>query len=282
MIKPGGLAGYLGTVSSYRSFITVTAKTDVYVGFLPRIAIEKIVDRHPIVLLTMAKRLTSLLPRLILHIDFALEWLQVNAGQVLYHQKEESDAIYIVLNGRLRAIQESLDGKMKVIGEYGQGDSVGELEVLTESTRPGTLVAIRDTEVARFPKTLFNSLAQEHPGITIKVSKIIASRMRALIEDPNNEGSAGNSKLAISRNPATSNFNLRTVAIVPTTAGVPVVEFSNKLQAALHQIGTPNGVTTLNQASILNHLGRHAFSRMGKLKLSQYLADLEEKYGLVL
>jgi hypothetical protein len=33
---------------------------------------------------------------------------------------------------------------------------------------------------------------------------------------------------------------------------------------------------------VLNHLGRHAFSRMGKLKLSQYLADLEEKYGLVL
>ena len=281
LIKPGGLAGYLGSVSSYRSFIDVTAKTDVYVGFLPRIAIEKIVDRHPIVLLTMAKRLTSLLPRLILHIDFALEWVQVNSGQVVYHQKDESDAIYIVLNGRLRAIQESVDGKMKVIGEYGQGDSVGELEVLTESTRPGTLLAIRDTELAKFPKTLFNSLAQEHPGITIKVSKIIASRMRALIENPLTE-SATESKLAVSRHQATSNFNLRTVAIVPTTAGVPVVEFSNKLQNALHQIGTLNGVTTLNQSSILNHLGRHAFSRMGKLKLSQYLADLEEKYGLVL
>jgi lysophospholipid hydrolase len=41
-------------------------------------------------------------------------------------------------------------------------------------------------------------------------------------------------------------------------------------------------VTSLNQTAILNHLGRHAFSKMGKLKLSQYLADLEEKYGLVL
>ncbi|KAK3049172.1 phosphatidylcholine and lysophosphatidylcholine phospholipase [Extremus antarcticus] len=282
LIKPGGLAGYLGTISSWRSFIDVTAKTDVYVGFLPRMAIERIVERHPIVLLTMAKRLTTLLPRLLLHIDFALEWLQVNSGQVLYHQKEESDAIYIVLNGRLRAIQEGADGKMAVIGEYGQGDSVGELEVLTESSRPGTLVAIRDTELAKFPKTLFNSLAQEHPGITIKVSKIIASRMRALIENPMDGVAAHEGKLAVSRNQATSNFNLRTVAIVPTTAGVPVVEFSNKLHNALSQIGTPNGVTTLNQASILNHLGRHAFSRMGKLKLSQYLADLEEKYGLVL
>ncbi|TKA26106.1 Lysophospholipase NTE1 [Salinomyces thailandicus] len=282
LVKPGGLAGYLGTVSSYRSFIDVTAKTDVYVGFLPRQAIERIVERYPVVLLTMAKRLTSLLPRLILHIDFALEWVQVSAGQAIYHQGDESDAIYIVLNGRLRGIQEGEDGKMKVIGEYGQGDSVGELEVLTESTRPGSLHAIRDTELAKFPKTLFNSLAQEHPGITIKVSKIIASRMRALIENPLTEAPTIESKMAISRQQVTSTTNLRTVAIVPCTAGVPVVEFGNKLQAALHQIGTVNGVTTLNQSAILNHLGRHAFSRMGKLKLSQYLADLEEKYGLVL
>lgn len=281
LIKPGGLAGYLGTVSSYRSFIDVIAKTDVYVGFLPRAAVERIVERYPVVLLTMAKRLASLLPRLILHIDFALEWVQVNAGQIIYHQKDESDAIYIVLNGRLRAIQEGHDGKMKVIGEYGQGDSVGELEVLTESARPGTLHAIRDTELAKFPKTLFNSLAQEHPGITIKVSKIIASRMRALIEGPMAEPTH-ESKMSVTRPKVTSNHNLRTVAIVPCTSGVPVVEFGHRLQNALNQIGTPNGVTSLHQAFILNHLGRHAFSRMGKLKLSQYLADLEEKYGFVL
>lgn len=281
LIKPGGLAGYMGTVSSYRSLIDVTAKTDVYVGFLPRSVVEKVVERHPIVLLTMAKRLANLLPRLILHIDFALEWVQVNAGQTIFNQGDESDAIYIVLNGRLRAIQEGSDGKMKAIGEFGQGDSVGELEVLTESVRPGTLHAIRDTELAKFPKTLFNSLAQEHPGITIKVSKIIASRMRALIEGPMAEPSH-ESKMSVSRNKVNSTHNLRTVAIVPCTAGVPVVDFGHRLQAALHQIGTPNGVTSLNQASILNHLGRHAFSRMGKLKLSQYLADLEEKYGIVL
>lgn len=281
LIKPGGVAGYLGSISSYRSFIDVTAKTDVYVGFLPRHAIEKIVERHPVVLLTMAKRMTSLLPRLILHIDFALEWVQVNAGQAIYHQKDDSDAIYIVLNGRLRAIQENDDGEMKVIGEYGQGDSVGELEVLTETTRPGTLHAIRDTELAKFPKTLFNSLAQEHPGITIKVSKIIASRMRALIENPQNELESYN-KLSVERPKVASTSNLRTVAIMPCTAGVPVVEFGNKLQSALHQIGTPNGVSVLSQSTILNHLGRHAFTKMGKLKLAQYLADLEEKYGIVI
>ena len=280
LIKPGGIAGYVGTISSYRSFIDVVAKTDVYVGFLPRTSLERIVEKYPIVLLTMAKRLTSLLPPLILHIDFALEWVQVNAGQVIYHQGDDSDAIYIVLNGRLRLVYNNEKAGMKVVGEYGQGESVGELEVMTESVRPATLHAIRDTELAKFPKTLFNSLAQEHPGITIKISKIIASRMRALVEGP--AFVPAKEQISQTNNRGSSTMNLRTVAILPITAGVPVVEFGSRLMNALSQIGATNGVTTLNQTGILNHLGRHAFSRMGKLKLSQYLADLEEKYGLVL
>lgn len=281
LIKPGGMQGYVGALASYRSYTDVVAKTDVYVGFLPRASLERIADRYPIALLTLAKRLTSLLPRLLLHIDFALEWVQVGAGQVIYHQGDESDAIYLVLNGRLRSVLEGPNGKMNVIGEYGQGESVGELEVMTESTRPATLHAIRETELAKFPRSLFNSLAQEHPGITIQVSKLIAQRMRDLVEHPLSEkgleqGHVGGVQTA------TSTVNLRTVAILPVTAGVPVVEFGHRLLNALHQIGVTRGVTSLNQAAILNHLGRHAFSKMGKLKLSQYLADLEEKYGLVL
>ena len=279
LVKPGGIAGYVGTLSSYRSFTDVTAKTDVYVGFLPRSALERVAEKYPIILLTMAKRLTSLLPRLILHIDFALEWVQVNAGQVIHHQGDDSDAIYIVLNGRLRAVRELEGGTMRVTGEYGQGESIGELEVMTDGTRPATLHAIRDTEMAKFPRSLFNSLAQEHPSITIQISKLIASRMRTLVEAPTEE--KGRKKAALSDS-STSSLNLRTVAVLPVTVGVPVVEFGNRLLAALSQIGVPSGVTLLNQAIILNHQGRHAFNRMGRLKLAQYLADLEEKYGMVL
>ena len=282
MIKPGGIAGYVGTISSYRSITDVTAKTDVYVGFLPRASLERVAEKYPVILLTMAKRLTSLLPRLITHIDFALEWEQVNAGQVIHHQGDESDAIYIVLNGRLRAVLEGEDGNArKVVGEFGQGESVGELEVLTESKRPATLHAIRDTELAKFPRSLFNSLAQEHPNITIQISKLIAQRMRALIEDPTFDKSTDRKSIA-TRSNVNSSVNLRTVAVLPVGAGVPVVEFGSRLQTAFNQIGVSNGITSLNQSAILSHLGRHAFSRMGRLKLAQYLADLEEKYGMVL
>jgi lysophospholipid hydrolase len=278
LVRPGSLAGYFPAVSGFRSFVDVRAKSDVIVGFLPRASLERLVDKYPMLLLTLAKRLTSVLGRVILHIDFALEYLQINSGHVIYEQKQRSDAIYIILNGRLRGIHQTDNKPLSVLGEYGQGDSVGELEVLTGTTRPGSLHAIRDSELAKLPLTLFNCLAQEHPAITMKMSKFLARRMRSLV-DNTTTGTQERMAIGGAKNPAAT-VNLRTIGILPVRDGVPVLEFASRLVSALTHIGT--SVVSLNQTAILKHLGRHAFSKMGKLKLSQYLADLEEKFGLVL
>lgn len=77
-----------------------------------------------------------------------------------------------------------------------------------------------------------------------------------------------------------SNINLKTVAILPATRSVPVDAFGRKLHAALESIGAPTSY--LNQSSVSNHLGRHAFTRMGKLKAAGWLAEQEQKYRIVL
>jgi lysophospholipid hydrolase len=60
-VQPGGIAGYLSSISGFPSYVDIKAKTDAYVGFLPARSLDKIMDRKPIVLLTLAKRLISLL-----------------------------------------------------------------------------------------------------------------------------------------------------------------------------------------------------------------------------
>lgn len=97
--------------------------------------------------------------RLVLHIDASLDWMQVNAGQVLWRPNDASDSFYIVINGRLRAIKETDKGATFIVGEYGQGDTVGELDVITSSRRSTTVHAIRDTELIRMPQTLFNAVS---------------------------------------------------------------------------------------------------------------------------
>jgi lysophospholipid hydrolase len=94
----------------------------------------------------------------VLQIDASLDWMQVNAGQVLWRPQDASDSFYIVINGRLRAISEKEGGGVTIVGEYGQGDSIGELDVITSSPRRTTVHAIRDTELIRMPQTLFNAI----------------------------------------------------------------------------------------------------------------------------
>lgn len=74
--------------------------------------------------------------------------------------------------------------------------------------------------------------------------------------------------------------NSQTVAIIPTNRHVPVSEFATKLHQALESIGAPTSY--LNQATVMQVLGRHAFSRMGQLKLAGWLAENEQKYRIVL
>lgn len=268
-VKPGGIAGFIASVLSSKSFVEVRAKTDVYVGFLPQATIERLSEKYPLMLLGMANTLTGSLSDLMILLDFALEWVQVPGGHVLFNEGDDADAIYIVLNGRLRSVARDSKKDMIVHGEYGQGESIGELEVLTVSKRPYTLHAIRESELAKFPRTLFESLAKRHPSTTIEISRIVASRVLNRLGAPSLEGY---------EIPPSSNF--RTVSVIPITEGLPVAEFGDKLFNAYTDLG--NNAFLLNGATVLHRLGRNAFNKIGVLKLSGYLADLEERYQTVL
>lgn len=224
----------------------------------------------------------------VLHIDGSLDWVQVNAGQVLWRPDDVSDSFYIVINGRLRAISEKEGGGVTILAEYGQGDTVGELDVITSSPRRNTLHAIRDTELIRMPQTLFNAISSRHPATTAqcvcllyrlmmtidtvsRLLRMIASRVRTEVDSETR-----NAPLESSR----SNSNLKTVAIMPSSRNVPIEAFGRKLYAALESLGAPTFY--LNQSSVSDHLGRHAFTRMGKLKAAGWLAEQEQKYRIVL
>jgi lysophospholipid hydrolase len=62
-----------------------------------------------------------------------------------------------------------------------------------------------------------------------------------------------------------NNTNYKTVAILPVSRSIPIVEFSRKLHQALESIGASTAF--LDQASVSRSLGKHAFTRMGKLKV---------------
>lgn len=89
---------------------------------------------------------------------------------------------------------------------------------------------------------------------------MIASRVRDEVDS---------SSLGQARQPGSelghNNTNLKTVTVLPVSRSVPIEAFARKLQMALEGMGA--STSYLTQTIISNHLGRHAFTRMGKLKV---------------
>ena len=77
-----------------------------------------------------------------------------------------------------------------------------------------------------------------------------------------------------------SNFNLKTVVILPMMWHMPITAFAKQLHAALEGIGVPT--LLLNQVSMTQHLGHHAFTWMGKLKVAGWLVELKQRYRIML
>ncbi|KAG1473868.1 hypothetical protein G6F56_000700 [Rhizopus delemar] len=298
IIRPGGISGYMDALTGFPSFVEIKAKTDAYVGYITKKHLDRIIDKNPTVMLKLAKQLVGHVSPLILQIDISLEWMQVSAGQIICREAEPSNEIYMVLHGRLRTIREKKEGEIEILGEFGHGDSVGELEVLTGVPTSATLHAIRDTELARMPKTLFNALALRHPEITLQISRMIAFRSLQLVTHRNTSDvlhinsnmDASTAISSITKGGASkdypelygrNNVNLKTIGILPVNASVPVTEFAESLKSALlDSVGATCAL--LNSATGTTIMGKHAFSRLGKLKMASWLAQQEEKYRIVL
>lgn len=107
-----------------------------------------------------------------------------------------------------------------------------------------------------------------------RLLRIIASRVRDEVDSTSTRPGLPRPELGL------NNLSLKTVAIMPSSRSIPIEAFAKKLQSSLQDIGAPTAL--LNQTSIGRSLGRHAFTRMGKLKVAGWLADQEQRYRTVL
>lgn len=283
-VQEGEIVGYLGTLIGSKSFVDVTASKNSYVAFLSREFFEFLTERYPWLQLGIAQLLLKVLDKKLYLTDYALEWIHSSAGDVLYKQGDPANGIYIVLNGRLRCLSRNKEtSNYMILGEYGQGESMGEIEVLTKSKRLNTVVSIRDSELARIPRTLFEIIALSNPSIMVNISRIVASRVKmdgVLVASHANQSATAATR--IRDEPMVQNFNnFRTLTLLPITHGtIPLVEFAEQLVNALEKVGKT--VKILNQSAALTSLGKYAFDKLAKLKQGGYFSELEEKYDIVI
>ncbi|XP_018493909.1 patatin-like phospholipase domain-containing protein 7 [Galendromus occidentalis] len=267
---PGDIVGIFETLTSEVPFVTRVAKTRVRVAAIPASTVYSLLVDNPDAVLHLAAGLIDKLSPFLRQIDFAMDWVQIDSGRVVYRQNDESDAMYIILSGRLRSVVTSSDGKKRMVGEYGRGDLVGLVEVLTEAPRATTMMAVRDTELAKFPVGLLNVIKIKHPVVVTRLIQLLGQRILGSMRD-----TVTPTQDVVPHRKSQSNFT--TIALLPVTDDVPLHAFAMELNYAIQGLSL-----RLTSDYVKKELGPNALDKSNEYRLCSWLGQLEDRHKILL
>lgn len=107
-----------------------------------------------------------------------LDWVDLPGGDTLVTQGEPGDAMYLIVGGRLRALQRQEDGSQRMLREMGRGQVVGELSLFTDEPRSATVVAVRDSVLVRLDKAHFAQLLQGSAQVSLALTRQVIQRLK--------------------------------------------------------------------------------------------------------
>lgn len=202
----------------------------------------------------------------LLNLERELEFVKLNAGDVLMRQNEIGDSLFVMLSGRLRAFIER-DPNLEVpVGEISPGEIVGEMAIISDDPRSATVRAVRPSALVRLGRAGFERLESEHPQIVKAIAKSLVRRLKRTIAPPRDrrQGSL-------------------TIGFVAGTPDTDLQLFMQRFESALAEIGP----TCLLSPSVVDaEMGRSASqtamdSDQGAAVTSR-ISELERRHRFVL
>lgn len=193
-----------------------------------------------------------------------VQWVEVPAGQVLIEQGAPGDSAYLSVSGRLRVYLTGDEGAQRIVRELGRGEVIGEMSLYTGEPRSATVVAVRDSVLARLDKPQFEGLLARNPQASIAFTRQIIARLQTQhLQRPM---------------PAPV-----TVALLPVSDGVTLSSFAEGLA---QQLGRYGRVRVIDAAAIERGLNEPGVAlREGtdvERRLTLALDRLEAEHDFVL
>ena len=111
----------------------------------------------------LARMLGPQATELLDQIEPRIEWRTVRSGDVLVAPGDPGDALHVVVAGRLRVIGAQTHDRAARIEDVGRGQPIGMTAVLTGRPHEATVVAVRDTELARIDRDTLRWLTETFP-----------------------------------------------------------------------------------------------------------------------
>jgi CRP-like cAMP-binding protein len=114
----------------------------------------------------------------------------VHSGEVLFSVGDHADSGFVVQEGAFTLTPRPSEGGKTVT--VGPGALIGELAMITETTRPVTATALEPSTVLRIPRTLFLKMLEGYPDAAKRLRDNLVRRNTESTRDIHNvRGSLG-------------------------------------------------------------------------------------------
>jgi len=101
-------------------------------------------------------------------------------GEVIFHQGDPGDALFIVMTGAIKIMLPSDTGDEAILATLRPGDVFGELALLDGAPRSATATTLEATETLILPRDQFRELLATEPAIRDALLAAIAGELRRL------------------------------------------------------------------------------------------------------
>lgn len=106
--------------------------------------------------------------------------LSFRRGEFLFHEGDAARGLFLVLEGRVRVINER-DGRRYLVHEDGAGATLGEVPLILGGGYPASAIAGSDTRCLLFSREALNAAMAASPEVSWLLLQRMAERVRTLV-----------------------------------------------------------------------------------------------------
>jgi CRP-like cAMP-binding protein len=110
---------------------------------------------------------------------FGAEERKLIKGSKLFTHGMYSDGGYIIADGRVDLLHEN---GIEIFGSYSAGALIGELALISDSTRFGTAVAKSEVLTFKISRALFHKMLSEYPQIANLLQNRLAKNLQEFLD----------------------------------------------------------------------------------------------------
>lgn len=106
-----------------------------------------------------------------------LEKQDFKIGSVVFRKGDLGSCMYIIAHGTIELYVKHSDGKQSLLTSLTEGDTFGEMALLTGEARSATAVAATSCSLYVIDKEIFNELIEKHPVISSYFIRLLSQRL---------------------------------------------------------------------------------------------------------